>query len=65
MLERRALLAQGHDKWRSAVTEPRGSDVIVGALVSEPVDPANAAGVIFFNKTLATWECAATAPLAW
>lgn len=40
-----------HDTFRSAVVnEPRGSDVIVGALLCEPVDPACAAGVIFFNN---------------
>ena len=40
-----------HDGFRSAVVnEPRGSDVIVGALLCEPVDPACAAGVIFFNN---------------
>jgi 4-hydroxyproline epimerase len=40
-----------HDPFRSAVVnEPRGSDVIVGALLCEPVDPACAAGVIFFNN---------------
>ena len=32
------------------VHEPRGSDVIVGALLCEPVDPQCAAGVIFFNN---------------
>ena len=52
MLERRVLMAQLHDKWRSAVVlEPRGSDVVVGALLCEPVDPASSAGVIFFNNT--------------
>ncbi len=52
MLERRGLLAQLHDPWRSATAmEPRGSDVVVGALLCKPVDPANAAGVIFFNNT--------------
>lgn len=52
MLERRALLAQRHDKWRSAaILEHRGSNVIVGALLCEPVDPASAAGVIFFNNS--------------
>jgi len=52
MAERRALLAQQHDDWRAAtVLEPRGSDVIVGALLCKPMDPANAAGVIFFNNT--------------
>ncbi len=42
---------QTHDAFRSAiVNEPRGSDVLVGALLCEPVDPSNAAGVIFFNN---------------
>ncbi len=52
MAERRALLASQHDAWRAAtVLEPRGNDVIVGALLCAPQDPANAAGVIFFNNT--------------
>jgi 4-hydroxyproline epimerase len=51
MADRRALLASQHDAWRAAtVLEPRGSDVIVGALLCEPVDPDAAAGVIFFNN---------------
>lgn len=52
MAERRALLAERHDAWRAAtVLEPRGSDVVVGALLCTPQDPANAAGVIFFNNS--------------
>jgi len=52
MAARRALLAAQHDAWRTAtVLEPRGSDVMVGALLCPPVDPVNAAGVIFFNNT--------------
>ena len=40
-----------YDGFRSAVVnEPRGSDVLVGALLCEPEDPASAAGVIFFNN---------------
>src|SRR5213596_885476 len=40
-----------YDAFRSAVVnEPRGSDVLVGALLCPPVDPACAAGVIFFNN---------------
>jgi 4-hydroxyproline epimerase len=40
-----------HDGFRSAaVNEPRGSDVMVGALLCDPVDTACAAGVIFFNN---------------
>lgn len=51
MVERRARLAREHDAWRCAtVLEPRGSDVIVGALLCQPVDPQCAAGVIFFNN---------------
>ena len=42
---------QQHDTFRSAmVNEPRGSDVVVGALLCEPVDRACTAGVIFFNN---------------
>jgi 4-hydroxyproline epimerase len=49
--ERRALFREKFDSFRSAVVnEPRGSDVIVGALLVEPVDPASATGVIFFNN---------------
>jgi 4-hydroxyproline epimerase len=40
-----------YDAFRSAVVnEPRGSDVMVGALLCESVDPTCAAGVIFFNN---------------
>jgi 4-hydroxyproline epimerase len=40
-----------YDSYRSAVVnEPRGSDVLVGALLVEPDDPSCAAGVIFFNN---------------
>jgi len=39
------------DAFRSGViNEPRGSDVLVGALLVPPVDPAAVAGVIFFNN---------------
>ena len=52
MAERRKLLAEHHDQWRAAcVLEPRGSDVLVGALLCTPVDPSACAGVIFFNNT--------------
>jgi 4-hydroxyproline epimerase len=40
-----------HDDFRSAVVnEPRGSDVMVGALLCDPVERSCAAGVIFFNN---------------
>lgn len=41
----------GFDALRSAVVcEPRGSDVLVGALLVPPADASCAAGVIFFNN---------------
>jgi 4-hydroxyproline epimerase len=51
LAERLERFRSQHDSFRSAVVnEPRGSDVIVGALLCDPVDPACAAGVIFFNN---------------
>ena len=48
---RRDLFRERFDAFRSAVVnEPRGSDVVVGALLCAPSDPACAAGVIFFNN---------------
>jgi proline racemase len=35
---------------KAVVLEPRGSDVLVGALLCPPTDSANTAGVIFFNN---------------
>lgn len=44
------LLRSQYDSFRTAVlAEPRGSDVLVGALLCDPHDPTAAAGVIFFN----------------
>lgn len=52
MAERKQVLAEQFDAWRATtVLEPRGSDVLVGALLCEPVDPEAAAGVIFFNNS--------------
>lgn len=49
--ERLEIFRANHDRFRSAVVnEPRGSDVLVGALLCEPVDPSCTAGVIFFNN---------------
>lgn len=51
MDERRTIFREQFDWFRSAVVnEPRGSDVLVGALLCEPVDPSCCAGVIFFNN---------------
>jgi 4-hydroxyproline epimerase len=51
MAERREHLAREHDRFRRAtLLEPRGSEVLVGALLCPPQDPAHTAGVIFFNN---------------
>ena len=51
MSERRERFRSQYDCFRSAVvSEHRGSDVVVGALLCDPVDRASAAGVIFFNN---------------
>lgn len=51
MAERLERFKNEFDEFRSAVVnEPRGNDAVVGALLCEPVDPNNAAGVIYFNN---------------
>lgn len=51
LAERLQLLRDRHDRLRRAVVcEPRGSDVLVGALLCTPHDATCAAGVIFFNN---------------
>ncbi len=51
LAERRDRFREHFDHYRSAVVnEPRGSDVVVGALLCPPVDPTCVAGVIFFNN---------------
>lgn len=51
MSKRLEVFRKEHDHLRRAtVNEPRGSDVVVGAMLCEPIDPANAAGVLFFNN---------------
>jgi 4-hydroxyproline epimerase len=51
-LAERVVRFRNHfDHFRSAVVnEPRGSDVLVGALLCPPAGPACVAGVIFFNN---------------
>jgi 4-hydroxyproline epimerase len=49
--EMAADLASRHDWFRSAsVNEPRGNDVLVGALLVRSPDPSCDCGVIFFNN---------------
>lgn len=51
LAQRREKFQREFDRFRSAiVNEPRGSDVLVGALLVEPEDKTCAAGVIFFNN---------------
>jgi 4-hydroxyproline epimerase len=49
--ERLKLFSEQQDRFRSAVVnEPRGSDVIVGALLVPPTNSSCVTGVIFFNN---------------
>jgi proline racemase len=51
LAQRREKFQREFDRFRSAVVnEPRGSEVVVGALLVEPQDKTCAAGVIFFNN---------------
>ena len=49
--QRLEVFRKEHDRFRSAVVnEPRGSDVLVGAMLVPPNEPGCAAGAIFFNN---------------
>ncbi len=49
--EQMAVMREKHDRVRRAiVNEPRGSDVLVGAILCKPSDPTCVTGVIFFNN---------------
>jgi len=51
MAERRDDVQARFDHLRSAVVcEPRGHNAVVGALLTPPVEPGSAAGVVFFNN---------------
>jgi proline racemase len=51
MAERRDDLRARFDHLRRAVVcEPRGHDAVVGALLTPPVTPGAAAGIVFFNN---------------
>jgi len=51
MAERLARLRGEHDRWRRAlVNEPRGNDVLVGALLCDAAEATSTCGVIFFNN---------------
>lgn len=58
MAERKAAFSDSFDHLRAGIVrEPRGSDVLVGALLTEPVSPDAAVGVIFFNNVGALGMC--------
>ena len=51
MFDRRRDFETRFDHLRSGIIlEPRGSDVLVGAILTEPVNEGSTAGVIFFNN---------------
>jgi 4-hydroxyproline epimerase len=51
LTDRLARFRERYDHFRSGVVnEPRGSDVVVGAILLEPFDPTCKAAVIYFNN---------------
>lgn len=51
LAERRQKLREEFDDFRAAVVlEPRGSEVLVGGLLVEPMEPDCVAGIVFFNN---------------
>ncbi len=51
LAERRERFRTQHDPWRRALmNEPRGSDVLVGALLCPPEHAGSLCGVVFFNN---------------
>jgi 4-hydroxyproline epimerase len=47
-----------HDEFRRAVVnEPRGSEILIGAVLLAPADPGNAAAVVFFNNAAYLGMC--------
>ena len=51
MAERREVFSRQYDDWRRAITcEPRGSECMVGALLTPPERSDSLCGVIFFNN---------------
>lgn len=58
LAERLRIFRERHDAFRrGVVNEPRGSDVLVGALLCEPCEPSCAAGVIFFDNVTFLGMC--------
>ena len=56
--EKLMVFRERHADFRRAViTEPRGSDVLVGALLVEPSDASCAAGVIYFDNACCIGMC--------
>lgn len=51
MVQRRDMFARAFDDWRRAITcEPRGSECMVGALITPPERSDSLCGMIFFNN---------------
>ena len=56
--EKLRFFRETHDDFRRAVVnEPRGSDVLVGALLVEPADQSCVAGVIYFDNVTFLGMC--------
>ena len=54
---RKELIRRDDALRRAVVLEPRGHEAVVGALLTPPVTPGAAAGVVFFNNVGPLWMC--------
>ena len=57
MGERRARLLESSAFRQAVIGEPRGSDVLVGAVLSDGVDAASAASVVYFDAAGCLYMC--------
>ena len=58
MAERRTDMKNRFDRFRRAVIcEPRGHEAVVGALLTPPVNPGSATGVVFFDNAAYLGMC--------
>jgi 4-hydroxyproline epimerase len=54
---REELAARFEPLCLGVLREPRGFEAIVGALLTQPVEPGSACGVVFFNNVGPLWMC--------
>src|SRR5262245_44817562 len=58
LAERAAEITARHRRLATAIVdEPRGNEAMVGALLTDPVDPRCVAGVVYFDRAMVLGMC--------